>query len=150
MLPGLMAYNNHRYDRWLTDYWAMLCSLPAEQLAFLSSPFAQSMTRLPYSCQPLDLFIETTMNLHSKLKQGWLPILQNEKQLFATTQNGNNISQIKSLVHNNVNSHRKLHHRFHAECQPARMNKDEQVIHGIIACMIDYEAYPFDISVLAL
>ena len=24
MLPGLMAYDNHEYGRWLPDYWAML------------------------------------------------------------------------------------------------------------------------------
>jgi hypothetical protein len=33
------------------------------------------------------MLIETTMNLHSKLKQGWLPVIQNEKQLFTTTRN---------------------------------------------------------------
>jgi len=27
MLPGLMAYDNHDYGRWLPDYWAMLSSL---------------------------------------------------------------------------------------------------------------------------
>ena len=26
MLPGLMAYDNHDYGRWLPDYWAMLMS----------------------------------------------------------------------------------------------------------------------------
>ena len=30
MLPGLMAYDNHEYGRWLPDYWAMLSSLSEE------------------------------------------------------------------------------------------------------------------------
>ena len=55
MLPGLMAYNNHEYERNLPDFWAMLCNLPEEQSRFFSLHFAQSMTGLPYSCQPLDL-----------------------------------------------------------------------------------------------
>ena len=67
-----MAYDNHEYGRWLPDYWAMLSSLPDEQMAFFNDHFAQSMTGLPYSCQPMDLWIETTMNLNSKSKQGWL------------------------------------------------------------------------------
>ena len=81
MLSGLVAYNNHEYGRWLPDYWAMLSSLTAEQRIFFDDHFAQSMTGLPYSCQPLDIWIETTINLNSKLKQGWLQIFQNEKQL---------------------------------------------------------------------
>ena len=39
---------------------------------------AQSMTGLPYSCQPLDLWIEVTMNRGSSLKAGWLHLLQND------------------------------------------------------------------------
>ncbi len=35
MLPGLMAYDNHDYGRWLPDYWAMLSCLPDEQMTFL-------------------------------------------------------------------------------------------------------------------
>ncbi len=70
MLHGLMAYNNHGYGRWLPDFWAMLSSLSSDRITFLLIYFSQSMTGLPYSCQPLDLWIETTMNLNSKLKQG--------------------------------------------------------------------------------
>ena len=39
MLPGLMAYDNHEYGRWLPDYWAMLSSLSEEQMAFFSDHF---------------------------------------------------------------------------------------------------------------
>ena len=35
-----------------------------------SEHFAQSMTSLLYSNEPMDLWIETIMNLDSKLKQG--------------------------------------------------------------------------------
>ena len=38
---------------------------------------------------------KTTMNLNSKLKQGWLQQLQNEKQLFSTTRNANNVARVK-------------------------------------------------------
>jgi len=144
MLPGLMAYDNHDYGRWLPDYWAMLSSLSAEQMDFFNNHFAQSMTGLPYSCQPLDLWIETTMNLNSKLKQGWLQLLQNEKQLFSTTRNANNVARIKATVKQNLKCQRR--NRKHVECQPARMKKDEQAVQDLQSCMTDYEAEPFDES----
>ena len=62
MLSGLLAYNNHEYGRNLPDFWAMLLNLPEEQTRFLSVHFAQSQTGLPYSCQPMDLWIEVTMH----------------------------------------------------------------------------------------
>ena len=72
------------------------------------------MTGLPYSCQPLDLWIETTMNLNSKLKQGWLCLLQNEKQLFSTIRNVNSVARVKAAVKQNVKCERS--NRKHAEC----------------------------------
>ncbi|KAJ4927219.1 hypothetical protein JOQ06_014954, partial [Pogonophryne albipinna] len=144
MLPGLMAYNNHDYGRWLPDYWAMLSSLTDEKMAFFNDHFTQSLTGLPYSCQPMDLWIETTMNLNSKLKQGWLQLLQNEKQLFSTTRNANNVARVKAALKRNLKCQRR--HRKHVECQPARMRKDEQAVQDLQACMKDFDAEPFDIS----
>jgi hypothetical protein len=121
MLPWLMAYDNHEYGRWLPEYWAMLSSLPDEKMAFFNDHFAQSMTGLPYLCQPMDLWIEMTMNLNSKLKQGWLQLLLNEKQLFSTTRNVKNVVRVKAAVTRNLKCH--CRHRKHVECQPARMKK---------------------------
>ena len=123
-LTGLLAYNNHDYGRWLPDYWAMISSLPEDQMVYFKDHFSQSMTGLPYSCQPMDLWIETTMNLNSKLKQGWLQLLQNEKQLFSTIRNANNVARVKANVKPNLNCKRR--HQKHVECQPARLRKDEQ------------------------
>ena len=139
-----MAYDNHDYGRWLPDYWAMLATLPDEQMIYISNHFAQSMTGLPYSCQPLDPWIETTMNLNSKLKQGWMQLLHNEKQLFATTRNANNIARVRAIVQQNLKCQRR--HRKHVECQPARMKKDEQAVQDLQAAMKDFDADPFDIS----
>ena len=72
-----MAYDNREYGRWLPDYWVMLPLLADEQMAFFSDHFTQSITGQPYTYQPLRLWIETTMNLNSKLEQGWLQLLQN-------------------------------------------------------------------------
>ena len=144
MLRGLMAHDNHDYGRWLPDYWAMLSSLSDERMAFFNIHFTQSITGLPYSCQPLDLWIETNMNLNSKLKKGWIQLLQNEKQLFSTTRNANNFARVKSTVKQSLKCQR--HHRKHVECQPARMRKVEQAVQDLLACMKDFEAEPFDIS----
>ncbi|KAL8608663.1 hypothetical protein ACOMHN_002892 [Nucella lapillus] len=148
MLKGLMAYNNHDYGRWLPDYWAMLSSLADEQKTFFNAHFAQSMTGLLYFCQPLDLWIETTMNLNSKIKQGWLQLLQNEKQLFLTIRNVNNVARVKAPVQQNLKCERR--HRKHVECQPARMKKDKQAIQDLQGCMTEFNAQPFDTSSPAL
>ncbi len=144
MLPGLMAYDNHDYGRWLPDYWAMLSSLPDEQMTFFIDHFSQSMTGSPYSCQPLDLWIKTTMNLNSKLKQGWLQLLKNDKQLFSTTRNANNNARVKATVKQNLKCQLRI--RKHVECQPARRKKDEQAVQDLQACMKDFHAEPFDTS----
>ena len=73
--PGMFAYNNYDYGEQLPDNWAMISSLSYEKKKYFSEHFAQSMTGLPYSNQPMDLWIEVTMNLESKLKQGWLQLL---------------------------------------------------------------------------
>ena len=144
MLPGLIAYDNLEYARWLPDFWAMLSGLPEEHSEFFSQHFSQSMTGLPYSGQALDLWIETTMNLNSKLKQGWLNLLHIEKQLFTTIRNVNNVARIKATVEQNLKCVRK--NSQHVDCQPARMRKDEQAVHDIEACLLECEANPYDAS----
>jgi len=84
------------------------------------------------------------MNLNSKLKQGWLQHLQNEKQLFSTTRNANNIARITAAVKENLKCQRR--NRKHVECQPARMKQDEQAVHDLQSCTKDFEAEPFDVS----
>lgn len=84
------------------------------------------------------------MNLNSKLKQGWIQLLHNEKQLFSTTRNANNVARVNSTVKKSLKCQRR--HRQHVECQPARMKKDEQAVQDLLACMKDFEAEPFDIS----
>ena len=39
------------------------------------------------------------MNKESKLKNGWLAILSNEKQLLTNTLNVNNINRLRNTVH---------------------------------------------------
>ena len=103
MLAGFKSYDNLEYARWLSDYWVMRENMSEEQAEFFATHFVQSMTGFPYSGQPLDMWIETTMNLNSKLKQGWLCLLQNEKQLFSTIRNANNAARIKKAVDRNLN-----------------------------------------------
>ena len=73
------------------------------------------------------------MNLNSKLKQGWLQLLLNEKQLFTTTRNANNVARVKNTVNRNLNCQHR--HRKHGECQPSRMKKDEQAVQDVPAGM---------------
>ena len=144
MLPGLLAYNNHDYGKYLPDYWAMISNLTEVKKKYFSDHFAQSITGFPYSCQPMNLWIETTMNLNSKLKQGWLQLLQNDKQLFCTTRNANNVARVKQNMKTYLNAHRRS--QSHVECQPARLVKDERAVQELLTCMEEFEADPFDDS----
>ncbi|KAL8575003.1 hypothetical protein ACOMHN_064534 [Nucella lapillus] len=96
MLPWMVAYDNNRYGRWLSDFWAMLTALPADQVEFLRTDFAQSITGNSYSNMAWDMWIECTMNKGRKLKSGWLSILQNEKQLLVHSRNVNNVARIRT------------------------------------------------------
>lgn len=144
MLPWMVAYDNNRYGRWLSDFWAMLSALPANQVAFLSTHFAQSITGNPYSNMAWDMWIECTMNKGSKMKSGWLSILQNEKQLMVHSRNVNNVAQIRAAL--NTLANRKVSKRKHKECGSKRMQEDEQCVQDLVACMHEFNSFPFDPS----
>ena len=97
MLSWKLAYKNHNYGKWLSDYWVMINPLQYDKKNSVNEQFAQPMTCLPYSYQPMDLWIEITIKLYSKLKQGWLKLWQNDTQLFCITreQRGKNKDSFK-------------------------------------------------------
>ena len=82
------------------------------------------------------------MNKGSKMKAGWLSILQNEKQLMADTKNFNNIGRVRAALHNPVN--RKQLSQKHQECTLARMCRDEQTVQDLISCFKEFDSFPFD------
>jgi hypothetical protein len=144
MLPWMVVYDNNRYGRWLSDFWAMLTSLPADQVAFLRTNFAQSITGNPYSNMAWDMWIECTMNKGSKMKSGWLSILKNEKQLLVHSRNVNNVARIRLSLNAQVN--RKKLKSKHTDCGPKRMREDEQCVQDLTACMLEFNSFPFDHS----
>ena len=52
----------------------MINPLQYDKKNSVNEQFAQPMACLPYSYQPMDLWIEITIKLYSKLKQGWLKL----------------------------------------------------------------------------
>ncbi|KAL8605116.1 hypothetical protein ACOMHN_018917 [Nucella lapillus] len=144
MLPWMLAYDNNRYGRWLSDFWAMLTALPADQVEFFRTDFAQSITGNSYSNMAWDMWIECTMNKGSKMKSGWLSILQNEKQLLVHSRNGNNVARIRTAY--NVMANQEHSKRLHKECGPKRMREDEQCVQDLVACMHEFDSSPFDPS----
>ncbi len=145
MLPWMIAYDNNRYGRWLPHFWAML---PVDQVAFLQTDFTQSITGNPYSNMAWDMWIECTMNKGSKMKSGWLSILQNEKQLLVHSRNVNNVAQIRAA--HNALANRKEIERKHKECSSKRMREDEQCVQDLIACLNEFDSFPFDPASLTL
>ena len=72
MPKGMASYKQTEYLRYLSDFWAMIENADEEQAIFFESHFVQSMTGLPCSSMPLDMWIEVAKNLCSKLKAGWI------------------------------------------------------------------------------
>ena len=143
MLPWMQIYDNDKYSHHLPDFIAVLDTLPADQAAFMEDGmFSQSMTGNPYSCVALDIWIELAMNKGSKLKSGWLAILNNEKQLLSNTRNVNNINRIRA-VHHHAN-HRRKGKAKHADCSLSKMKKDEQAVQDLISCLNEFKCDPFD------
>ena len=103
MLTEMLTCNNHDYCKWRPDYWTMISSLPYGKKKYFSEHFSQSVTDLPYSNQPMDLWIEVNVNLNLKLKQGWLQLLQNNTQFFCPTRNVDNVARTKTTLKNNLN-----------------------------------------------
>ena len=84
------------------------------------------------------------MNNGSKMKSGWLSILKNEKQLMVRSRNVNNVVHIR--VANDNLANRKVIKRKHTEIGPTRMQKDEQCVQDLVACMNDFNSFPLDPS----
>ena len=120
----------------------MIENLNKEQATFFESHIVQSTTGLPYSSMPLDMWIEVTMNLCSKLKAGWIHLIQNEKQLFVSATNVNNVLRVKSTIKTKLKI--KVRDQRHVECQPSRMKKDEQAIANISSALTQFDSQCFD------
>ena len=73
----------------------------------------QSKTWLPYSSQPLDLWFEAIRIWTQSSNNRWIQVLHNEKQLFATTRNANNIARMTVVVLKNL----KFQHHHRSACQ---------------------------------
>ena len=82
------------------------------------------------------------MNLGFKLKTGRLNLLQNDKQLFSTIRNANNIGKIRHALKLNMKSIRKW--SKHVECQPARLKKNQQAIQNILLSLDEFKCDLFD------
>ena len=146
MLPWLTVYGNTNYGRHLPDFSAALDSLTSEQEAFMDSGmFAQSMSGNPYSCVALDIWIESTMNKGSKMKAGWLAILNNEKQLLTNTRNVNNVNRIRNAVHRHANQKKKKGKK-HADYYKPRCAADERAVQDLNECLKEFQCDPFDLS----
>jgi len=103
----------------------MLTTLPVDQVAFLRTDFSQSITGNPCSNMAWDMWIECTMNNGSKMKSGWLSILQNDKQLLVHSRNVNNVARIRAAI--NALANQKETKKKHTECGPNGFEKMNSV-----------------------
>ena len=110
-----------------------------------SDRFAQSMSGNRSSCVALDIWIESTMNKGSKLKSGWLTFVNNEKQLLSSTQNGNDVNKVRTVMHNHANSKQSMK-RKHVDSTCSKIKKDEQAVQDLCACITEFKCDPWNKS----
>ena len=122
----------------------------AESSPFLSSHISSHKLPSVYDRQALlqhvlghvdHMWLECTMNKGSKVKAGWLTILQTE-QLLMHPRNVNNVAKIRASL--NALANQKETKTKHAEYGRKRMREDEQCVQGLVACMRKLDSYPFD------
>ena len=82
------------------------------------------------------------MNKGSKLKSGWLCILQKEKQLLSDIQNVNNINPIRAAAHRRVKEKKKK--QTHAESSAHNIKINEQAVQDIDTCLTEFDCDSFD------
>ena len=107
-----------------------------------------SMTGKPYSCLPLDLWIEMTMKKGSKMKAGWLRTLKNEQMLLSHVWNANLINRIRVCLH--VTANMEETSRCHAENSTSRLRIGEQAVQDLSSCINEFDCDPFDLTKLTL
>ena len=143
MFPWLRIYDNDKYSKWLVEFWLEISSLPEEKETYLKEGlFSQSMTGKPYSCLPLDLWIEMTMNKGSKMKAGWKHILKNEKMLLAHTKTTNACNKVRNSLH--VLANLKDSSKDHRENCKKRLQRDEKGVQDLDKCLGEFDCDPFD------
>ena len=76
------------------------------------------------------------MNLGSKLKQGCLNLLNNEKQLLSAIRNVSNISRIRSTIKRNLKK------KDVPEYQSFHMKKDKRVVQNVETCLEYFDVKP--------
>ena len=99
MLPWLPMYGNTNYGKHLADF---LAGLDKPERFMKIGMFVQSMSGNPYSSCRIVYVVVSTVNTGSKLKNGWLAILSNEKQLLTKTLNVNNINGLRNAENNHA------------------------------------------------
>jgi len=62
--------------------------------------------------------------------------------LLVLSRNVNNVTKIRSA--HNALANRKPPKRKHTECGPKRMREDEQCVQDLIACMQEFDSFPFN------
>ena len=143
MMPWLQIYDNTKYGKWLPEFW--LESMSEDKQLFMSDGlFSQSMTGKPYSCLPLDMWIEMTMNKGSKMKAGWSRFLKNEPMLLIHTRTINAINLVRASLH--VIANLTSSPQCHSELSTTRLKVDEQAVQDLDSCITEFACDPFDLA----
>ena len=83
------------------------------------------------------------MNKGSKLKEAWLSVLKNEKQLLVHSRKYNNISCIHNAVHRHISTIQKGIYK-HSELSQPSLKENEQVLEYLLNYISKLERFPFE------
>ena len=143
ILSWLKIHASNQYYCWLPYIWSVLTNLPRDQESFLEENYVHSLTDNQYSEMSLDVIIKVTMVKGSKLKIGWLSILNNETQLLVYSRNWNKKFCFCNAMHCHIGTKKGV--CKHTESSPRRLKEVEQVARDLLNCISGFECFPFDL-----
>ena len=146
MIPWMQIYDNSNYGKWLVEFWTEISTLTkAIDEHMIKGLSAQFLTGNPYSCLPLDTWIEMTMNKVSKMKADWKNMLKNETMLPSHAENANLINRIRVSMHK-LADRKKANKYVHKENQTGRLKVDEKGFQDHVNSFVEFEYDQFDSS----
>ena len=139
----MQIYDNN-YSKWLVEFWTEISTLTKAIDEYIAKgSFTQSLIGNPYSCLPLDKWIEITMKTGSKMKAVWKNILKNETMLLSHTRNATFINRTRVSMHKLADS-KKSNKHIHKENQTGSLKAHEKEVQDLASCFVEFECDLFD------
>ena len=143
MLPWISAYDSMHYGHYLPLNWSSMKGLLADKASFMNAGiFTASLIGKLFSGLSYNQLIEMTMNKGSKMKKGWIRIMQNEEAFQTNIKIINKITKIKVKLKEIATLKQRQYK--HIESSPSRIKNDEEAAQNANENLQKWNSVPWD------